>query len=1393
VEQALAALESQTCAGVVRAGGAPPSAALAPRRDPAGPAPRNVFGQPVQEEAVLGPGDRVAVATGMALAGLRSSVFLGADELIPAHDALRDSARRLVPLVVHTALGDAGHAAYHAVSDAGYFQVLASSGQEAVDLTLLARWLSERALVPGLVVTDVAAVESLELPDEEMLRTHLGAPEELLTSPTEAQRLLFGPERPRLLAWFDADRPVATGEIQEAGDAARTRVGNRVFFWDSLAQLAQQGMQALSRRTGRPLSFVQGHDLEDAEIVLVGQGVVVPCARAVAEHLRRSRGWKVGVLAIPWLRPFPVAEVNRALEGRRALAVVEALGDAPRAEAPLFRELRRTASAAEHWVSATCSGVGPDPARLAGLCEMLRRRDPPRTVHLEPIAKVAPTGFPKRDALIQAVSNAYPELQGPALPEAESLPADPEGGRCAGFVGLEAELPPDALTSFARALAAESGGVVHGRLIRPEPDAWEARLRAAPSDFPDPGPRTPVSLLLVATRDARRLGNSLASVAPAGVVLFATHDAPERVWEALPAAWRQTARERELRLFLVPADFAAAVETMQAVIRGEQGKLLESGAMRALDPSELTTPRVADRGLPRLVSRVSQVRETHDSLPRFWGEVAQPRQGGARDGLLDPLTACAAVPAVASALEPEALAGTLPVLDAGACTGCGRCWSACPDSAIGVTAIGIEALFTAASHRARTEGGAADALRRAHKHLAGRLAGELTKRGAGALDAGTCREAWGWLAQRLNLSDEERPEYEAAFDATLAAVDRLQPVVSEPFFARVEQEKKGTGELLVLAVDPRACLGCGLCVSSCPEAALESAERTRERNEEFEHRWRTWENRPDTKAETLERASVNPDVGPLAALLLSRHCAQAQVGGAAGEPGSGERLAARLVVAAVEQHAQRRTAGLVQRLGEQRANLEGRVRELLGEGLSAADLDTLQAALADAAHGRVDLAELGRSLDARGIRASFDRRAVLRMTRVAGELDRHRFRLAEGWDGLGRARFGVVVAEGSVAEWAARYPRHPYYAPLTLAPAARAVELARGMARGLVAEHLRLLRTLQRAALEADPPPDRADRLDAIAGMRWEDLGNEERAACPPLLLLGDDAALLDQGFEVLLRLLVSNLPVKAILLDGRGRIGDALEPALAAMAHRRAFVLAGSVAHPDHLARGLADALAWPGPALVHLHAPSPERHGFAASDTLERARLAVEGRAHVLLRYDPAAEGMFGLRASIAGNPGLEQDWGGANFVEWAAGESRFAHHFQPLEGDGDLPLSEWLTLRESAGRERAPFVEIDGRRVAMSDCMARAAGERLAVWKTLRELTGGASPFTDRIRESLVEELRAEQQSRVEALESEYETRIADLRAGMDREALDRLTERLLALSGFSTHGPTQRKGT
>ena len=95
VEQALGALETLICEGVVHRPWPPLSPEHARRMEPAGPAAHNAFGRPVQEELGAGARGSVTVAMGMALSGLRATAFVRGDELASAHSALRSAADRL--------------------------------------------------------------------------------------------------------------------------------------------------------------------------------------------------------------------------------------------------------------------------------------------------------------------------------------------------------------------------------------------------------------------------------------------------------------------------------------------------------------------------------------------------------------------------------------------------------------------------------------------------------------------------------------------------------------------------------------------------------------------------------------------------------------------------------------------------------------------------------------------------------------------------------------------------------------------------------------------------------------------------------------------------------------------------------------------------------------------------------------------------------------------------------------------------------------------------------------------------------------------------------------------------------------------------------------------------
>jgi hypothetical protein len=91
-----------------------------------------------------------------------------------------------------------------------------------------------------------------------------------------------------------------------------------------------------------------------------------------------------------------------------------------------------------------------------------------------------------------------------------------------------------------------------------------------------------------------------------------------------------------------------------------------------------------------------------------------------------------------------------------------------------------------------------------------------------------------------------------------------------------------------------------------------------------------------------------------------------------------------------------------------------------------------------------------------------------------------------------------------------------------------------------------------------------------------------------------------------------------------------------------------------------------------------------------------------------------------------------------------------------------------------------------------LVRAAADRLALWGTLRELTGAASPFTEKIRAKLEQELGAQHQQEMDSLKAEHETKIAEVAAGADQQAVTRLRDRLVTLAGLGARNEPRGNG-
>jgi pyruvate-ferredoxin/flavodoxin oxidoreductase len=1312
-----------------------------------GPADRtiNAFGGVVSVTSSAGARSVLAALSGLALTGRRSAGFISTGNLSQIKDQLSEAVQRRLPLVLHasvdtTATGN--HVAYHDLAATGAVLLFPRNGQDAIDLTLAARRIAERALTPVLVVMDgpetSRTVRQLRLPDLELLQSVIGDADDEITSPTPAQVLLFGEHRRRVPRWFDLDRPAAIGVPLYGSDANAAAAGRRAFFTDHLTSVVEDALATLAGLTGRPLAQLSRYQAEGAPHLLVAQGVAIETAEAVAAHLQTNEGMRIGVLGVTSLRPFPIEQLRSALANATVVTVLDRTAGMNGVVPPLAREIEAAIGGIKpKLISAVFGEI--DPAAISAACRNMLQGDHAHSVVRLGVAARRGSQFPKREALLQRVRRDYPDLEQMVLPSTEALDLEPENSRTCAIYLRSAGCPENRLEKATRLSTESNTGEVSGCATEAGPGLWCLRVTTAASPALFPGGTAPVDVTALEGLESSLAVNPMVGTAVKGAVIVASRLPAADLWAGMLPLWRKEIRKRDLRLFCMAGDDQDVLTAAVSLLKGDTDTdILDEILWRELtDPGE----PAAEPSLPLAVSRLEGTGTSYTNVARFWGEFAQPRQGGEDvTSVPDPYLALGAMPPSTSTFtDMTPRRDRAPQIDASKCSGCGICWTSCPDSSIGAVALSSESLLNTAADRAdvaSAEPPSEDAgkLRRVHRQLGARLDGMLAKTEGNGFAPGMLREAFEWLTQQMKIGDEELPGFTSAFDATFEQLCSLPLSVTDAFFREAHREKKGSGELLLLAVNPQACQACGICAAVCPEDAIMTAPQTPASVESMRESWHRWEGLPDTSGASIARISTHPEVGPLAAVLMSRHCLLSVSGGDGAEPGSGERLATRQVAAVIEYQMQRRQLGRLEMIDDLVGTLRDAIRNKMSEAVTVGELGHLDEALEQNTGRHTKLGDVLDRLEGLGERNDVDAGAVRRMVQVARALEQTRWQIAEGAQRVGRARYGVVVAGDSAAQWAACFPRNPFGVPVTVDLAGHGADVAIGVIEGVVSGHIAEMRLARHAALllaaRSDLPATERD----LQTLTWCDLSSEEKALCPPVIVLGGPDGLGGAELSSLSRLLGNDLPVKVVLLADCSLPLAEADPVLLALAHRHSFVLSASIAHPGHLFAGISAALTFTGPALITIHAPSPGRHGFAPDATIERARLAVNARVHPLLQYDPALEGVFGRRITLAGNPELDQPFTAA---DWAAGESRFE------------------AVSNDACQER---------------------------WATLQEMSGVVTPFTAAVREQLEKELKQDHQSELSALTAEYEAKYAELKSNITATQATRLRERLMQLAGF-----------
>lgn len=786
-------------------------------------------------------------------------------------------------------------------------------------------------------------------------------------------------------------------------------------------------------------------------------------------------------------------------------------------------------------------------------------------------------------------------------------------------------------------------------------------------------------------------------------------------------------------------------------------------------------------------------------IHRFWEQTGHfYATGKGSDNLLDPFIGASLIPAATGLFrDMTGIRFEHPQWIADKCTACGKCYTACPDSALPGLVSSVSEVFATALNRVERGDAPTRFLRRAVRTAERKLRALI-----GPNDGVAVRPLID-QAIAATISEapaEERDELAAEFERLKAQLGDFAFATTKPYWSQKEKKAPGSGGLFSITVNPLTCKACALCVDVCEDDALKMVTQTEDSVAALRRDWSFWLDLPTTSKDFSRIDSLDEKIGALETLLLDKSNYNAMTCGDGACLGCGEKTAIHLFVSTVAALMQPRVEAFVARLDDLIQRLEQHMRLRLVQAVDLSDTGAVVRAVEASAAHDLTLSTLAATLGEGKPSQPLDPDWVKRTARLLEALKDLRWRYLEGPTGRGRASMGVVNSTGCTSVWGSTFPYHPYPFPWTSHLFQDSPSVAMGLFEGHMAKMAEGFKAVRMAEMELKG--EYAEERDRASFRRfgWEQFSDEEWALCPPVVSMGGDGAMYDIGFQNLSRMLMAGKPVKVLVVDtqvysntggqactsgfigqvsdmspyGQARHGKSeirKEMSLIGMAHRSAFVLQSTIAHVTHLLEGYIDGINARRPALFNIYAVCPPEHGVGDDRSVAQSKLAVESRAYPLFRYDPDAGVTFSECASLEGNPSPEADWPvysleyvdetGAKarldlpvtFADFAATEARFAKHFRkaPPEtwNDAMIPLAELLAMPADERGGRFPYIwatDPKGRlmRLVVAEELVRASEERLQFWRQLKDVTGKApvdeAVLTERVRADLMQRISA-----------------------------------------------------
>lgn len=211
------------------------------------------------------------------------------------------------------------------ITKSGVIQLFSENAQEAYDNMLQAIRIAEHpdVLLPVSVNYDgfitSHALDVLEILDDETAKKFVGT---------------YHPQE----ALLNVNEPVSMGAF-DMYDYYFEHKYQQVAAMEAAKRVIEEVGKEYAEISGRKYGLIDAYKLEDADMAVVLLNSAAGSAKGVCDELR-AKGLKVGVLKPRSYRPFPYKEVQEALKGVKAVAVLDRAETFSTQGGPIFADVR---------------------------------------------------------------------------------------------------------------------------------------------------------------------------------------------------------------------------------------------------------------------------------------------------------------------------------------------------------------------------------------------------------------------------------------------------------------------------------------------------------------------------------------------------------------------------------------------------------------------------------------------------------------------------------------------------------------------------------------------------------------------------------------------------------------------------------------------------------------------------------------------------------------------------------------------------------------------------------------------------------------------------------------------------------------------------------------------